>query len=160
MRRFGTDAIIALVMLVVCAELYRETFSFRTVPFATMSAGTWPRFVLVLLALLSAAMLVQTVAVRSQAAGTGRESVAKPISHRTALTCFGLFAVFLAVTPWLGMLIAGALYVFVMQEVLGPRDMKSRLLHLAIAVLSVGGMWIVFRFALHVFLPEGVLLRL
>jgi hypothetical protein len=160
MRRFSTDAIIALVLLVACAELYRETFNFRTVAFATMSSAVWPRFVILLLAAFSAALLGKEV---FSLAGTGGASGGKappPISYRTAAICFGLFATFLIVTPWLGMLIAGLLYVFVMQEVLGPRDMKSRLVHLAIAAVSVGGMWAVFTFALRVILPQGELLRM
>lgn len=162
MRKFNADAIIALVLLVASAELYRETFAFRAAPFATMSTSTWPRFVLILLGALSLAMLFQSLSARVRAEGEADPASkgAKNISHRTAAICFGLFAAFLAVTPWLGMLIAGILYVFIMQEVLGPRDFKSRMLHLAIAVVSVGGMWAVFTFALRVMLPAGNLFRL
>jgi hypothetical protein len=81
-------------------------------------------------------------------------------SHRNALICFGLFAAFLASMHWLGMLIGGVLFVFLMQEMMGPRDLRSRLAHVAIAVVAVGGMWALFTFALRVFLPEGTLLRL
>lgn len=162
MRRFSADAIMALVLLVISAELYRETFHFRNVPFATMSTSTWPRFVIVLLAVLCGALLVKSLSSQAGLAGAAAPAgqQGKSISHRTAAICFGLFAAFLAVTPWLGMLIAGILYVFIMQEVLGPRDFKSRLVHLAIAVVSVGGMWSVFTFALRVILPQGVLLRM
>lgn len=160
MRRFSTDAIIALILLVMCAELYRETFGFRSVAFSTMSPAAWPRFVILLLAVFCAALLGKEV-FSLAGSGSGTTGKAAPhISYRTAMICFGLFAVFLAVTPWLGMLIAGLLYVFIMQEVLGPRDMKSRLVHLAIAIVSVGGMWAVFTFALRVILPQGVLLRM
>lgn len=162
MRKFNADAIIALVLLIASAELYRETFAFRAAPFATMSTSTWPRFVIILLAVLCVALLVQSLSAQSRTASADGHAgkAAKPISHRTALICFGLFAAFLLVTPWLGMLVAGVLYVFVMQEVLGPRDFKSRMLHLAIAVVSVGGMWAVFTFALRVMLPAGNLFRL
>jgi putative tricarboxylic transport membrane protein len=161
MRRIGTDAIIGLVLLVLCAELYRETFDFRVPPFATMSTGTWPRFVLILVALLSIALLVQSLLGRPAVATSGppAEQAAKPASHRNALVCFGLFAIFLTSLHWLGMLIAGIAFVFLMQELMGPRDLKSRLAHLAIAVVSVGAMWAVFTFALRVILPEGTLLR-
>jgi len=83
----------------------------------------------------------------------------KPVSHRNALICFGMFAAFLLSLHWLGMLIAGAAFVFLMQEFMGPRDMKSRIVHAAIAFVSVGGMWAVFTFALRVILPEGTILR-
>lgn len=162
MRRIGTDAIIGLVLLVMCAELYRETFHFRIPPFTTMSTGAWPRFVLVILALLSVAMIVQSLIrpPKSATADAPAELPATTVSHRNALICFGLFAAFLVSMHWLGMLIAGILFVFVMQEMMGLRDMKSRLVHMAIAVVAVGGMWSVFTFALRVILPEGMLLRL
>jgi putative tricarboxylic transport membrane protein len=162
MRRIGPDAIIGCVLLVLSAELYRETFNFRIPPFATMSTGTWPRFVLILLALLSVLLLVQSLLQRLPAApaGGGPTPDGGVRSHRNALVCFGLFAAFLVSLHWLGMLIAGMAFVFLMQEIMGPRDFKSRLVHLAIAVVSVGGMWAVFTFALRVILPEGVLLRI
>jgi putative tricarboxylic transport membrane protein len=161
MRRFGCDAVIALGLLVLCAELYRETYNFRVPPFSTMSTATWPRFVLILLALLSAALLAQSLWHRPSTAPSGMPSDELPLqaSHRNALICFGLFAAFLVALDWLGMLLAGVAFVLIMQEAMGPRDMRSRLVHLLIAIVSVGGMWAVFTFALRVILPEGVLLR-
>lgn len=164
MRRIGADAIIALLLLVVCAELYRETFYFRVPQFATMSTGTWPRFVLIALAALCVIMLVQTLLAstpvrRLDSEGGAAAERGKPVSHRNALICFGMFAAFLLSLHWLGMLIAGVAFVFLMQELMGPRDMKSRVVHVAIALVSVGGMWAVFTFALRVILPEGMILR-
>lgn len=164
MRRIGADAIVALLLLVLCAELYRETFNFRAPSFATMSPGTWPRFVIIALAALCMIMLIQSLlwpapVRRLDSEGEAAEESAKPMSHRNALICFGIFAAFLLSLHWLGMLIAGVAFVFLMQELMGPRDMKSRLVHAAIAFVSVGGMWAVFTFALRVVLPEGMILR-
>ncbi|HXF53405.1 MAG TPA: tripartite tricarboxylate transporter TctB family protein [Hyphomicrobiaceae bacterium] len=160
MRRPATDAVIGLVLLVLCAELYRETFHFRVPPFATMSVGAWPRFVLVVLALLCVGLIVQAMTRRTDALAASSAPSARPISHRNALICFGLFAAFLVSLHWLGMLIAGVLFVFIMQEMMGPRSFRSRLFHAAIALVAVGGMWSLFTFALRVILPEGLLLRL
>ena len=163
MRRIGPDAIIALLLLVLCAELYRETFHFRVPPFATMSVATWPRFVLVVLAVLCVIMLVQSLLSPAPIRRLDSEGEAaepgKPVSHRNALICFGMFAAFLVSLHWLGMLIAGVAFVFLMQELMGPRDLKSRVLHAAIAFVSVGGMWAIFTFALRVILPQGMILQ-
>ena len=158
MRRFSPDAIIGVVLLVLSAELFRETLSFRIPPFATMSTGTWPRFVLILLALLSVALIIQSLTRIAAEASTGERPAigGLPMSHRTALICFGLFAAFVATLPWLGMLIGGIAFVFLMQELIGSRDFRSRAIHLAISIIAVGGMWAVFTFALRVILPEGV----
>jgi hypothetical protein len=162
MRRFNPDAVIGCALLVLCAELYRETYSFRVPPFSTMSTGTWPRFVLIILALLCVALLIQSL-LRPASRAPHEATVDVPKtsrSHRNALICFGLFAAFLVSLHWLGMLLAGIAFVFLMQELMGPRDLKSRVVHLAIAVVAVGGMWAAFTFALRVILPEGVLLRI
>ena len=164
MRRIGADAIIALLLLVLCAELYRETFNFRVPPFTTMSTGTWPRFVLIALAALCVMMLMQSLlrpapVRRLDSEGEAAVEPDKPVSHRNALICFGMFAAFLVSLHWLGMLIAGVAFVFLMQELMGPRDMKSHFVHAAIALVAVGGMWAVFTFALRVILPEGMILR-
>jgi hypothetical protein len=163
MRRLNPDALIGGVLLVLCVELFRETYNFRIPPFATMSTGTWPRFVLVLLAVLSVALIAQALLQpRSEPPIDSPlpTATASWMSHRNALICFGLFAVFLVTLPWLGMLLGGVAFVFLMQELMGPRDAKSRVIHLAISIIAVGGMWAVFTFALRVILPEGVLLRM
>lgn len=159
MRRIGNDGAVGLALLVLSAVLYRQTYHFRVPQFATMSPGIWPRFVLVLLALLSLALLAQAALRPAGAAPAAPEAEAPPVSHRNALICFALFAGFVLALQWLGMLIAGVAFVFLMQELLGPRDLRSRLVHAAIAVVFVGGMWAAFTFALRVILPEGVLLR-
>ena len=61
MRRIGIDGVIGLVLLVLCAELYRESYYFRVPQFATMSPSTWPRFLLILLATLSIVLLAQAL---------------------------------------------------------------------------------------------------
>lgn len=160
MRRLNPDVLIAICLLILCAELFRQTFHLRVPIFATMSSAIWPRFILVILACLSLIYLVQSLhrAVEPPAAardGSGRGALA---AHRNAVVCFGLFALFLLTLPWLGMLLGGIAFVFLMQELTGPRDFRSRLLHMAVAIVSVGGMWAVFTFALRVILPQGALL--
>ena len=165
MRRPNSDTIIALVLLVLCGELFRQTFLFRVPPFATMGSEVWPRLVIGSLAALSVIYLIQSLtraAPETQQAIASAEETpeaeAKHLSHRNAIICFVLFAFFVATLPWLGMLLGGILFVFLMQEFMGPRDMRSRITHLAVAVVSVGGMWAIFSFALRVILPQGVLL--
>lgn len=168
MRRPNSDTIIALLLLVICGELLRQTFFFRIPPFATMGSEVWPRLIIGALATLSVIYLIQSLA---PAAATDAETTAPPperapreeperkqFSPRNAIICFVLFTLFVATLPWLGMLLGGIAFVFLMQEFMGPRGMRSRLTHLAVAVVSVGGMWAIFSFALRVILPQGVLL--
>jgi predicted membrane-bound spermidine synthase len=57
------------------------------------------------------------------------------------------------VIPYLGMLVGGMLFVFLLLSALG--GWRPILLHAAIALISVGGMWTLFTFALRVILPRG-----
>ena len=67
--------------------------------------------------------------------------------------CFVLFGGYLLAIPYVGMLIGGVIFVFALLTALG--GVRASLLHAAIAVISVGGMWAVFTFALEVILPTG-----
>lgn len=158
LRRLNTDALIAILLLIACAELFRQTFYFRIPPFATLDSAVWPRLVLGSLVVLSLVYLIQSLRSSAPDRNAEKNTDAKPFSHRNAIICFILFALFAATLPYLGMLLGGISFVFLMQELMGPRNMRSRLTHLAVAVLSVGGMWAVFTFALRVILPEGILL--
>ncbi|MGH6792821.1 MAG: tripartite tricarboxylate transporter TctB family protein [Methyloceanibacter sp.] len=158
LRRLNTDALIAVLLLVACAELFRQTFHFRVPPFATMDSAVWPRLIIGSLAILCLVYLIQSFRPAAPDADAEKTTDAKPFSHRNAIICFILFVLFAATLPYLGMLLGGMAFVFLMQELMGPRDMRSRLTHLAVAAISVGGMWAVFTFALRVILPEGILL--
>ncbi|MGQ0664042.1 MAG: tripartite tricarboxylate transporter TctB family protein [Pseudomonadota bacterium] len=155
MRRINADTLVAILLLAGSGALFRETFYFRSPPFETVSSSLWPRIVLAGLAALSLVYLIQSPR------AAGEAGAAAPAGdHRIALYCFVLFALFLLSLPTLGMLIAGIAYVFLMQVVLGPRTLRNHVAHLAVAVVSVGGMWAAFRYALRVILPEGLFLRL
>ena len=62
--------------------------------------------------------------------------------------------------PVLGMLLGGLAYVFLTLSVLGGWEPRRLILHAAISLLFVVGMWAIFTQALGVFLPEGIILRL
>ena len=55
------------------------------------------------------------------------------------------------------MLLSGISFVFLLCTVLGGWDGKKPLIHLAIAVIAVGGMWSLFTYGLGVLLPSGAL---
>ena len=72
---------------------------------------------------------------------------------RNVIWVFVLFAAYLVAIPYLGLLIGGVLFVFLVLSALG--GWRPVILHAAIALISVGGMWTLFTFALRVFLPRG-----
>ena len=159
MRRLSLDAIVATVLLIAGGVLFWDTFQWRHTPYATMPSSVWPRFVLVIFFALCAIYLV-----RSLIRGPGDEvkrSLREWIAYyRNPLSCYGLFLGFLVTLPYLGMLVGGILFVWLMQVIVGERGRGAQVRHAAIAVASVGFMWLVFTYAIGVILPAGSLVHI
>jgi putative tricarboxylic transport membrane protein len=160
-KRLHSDTLIAIVLLLICGVMFWDTFGFRTPPFATVSPRAWPRFVLVLLIGLCALYLVQSLRaprLRAPRAPGAEGGVRGWLSaNRNVLWCYGLFLAFLLTLPYLGMLVDGILFVYAAEVAIGKRDLRSHIMHLVIALVSVGLMWALFNFALDVMLPTGSL---
>ena len=162
MTRVNRDTVIAIVLLLACAILAAASFEIREPDYGQLSPATWPRTVVGVLALLSVIYLVQSI----------RKGVPEPDGNETAplgvagffaywrnvFWCFALFLAYLLTMPYLGMLIGGMAFVFMLLNALGGWQPKQLALHAAIALVTVGGMWALFTFGLHVLLPPGEIL--
>ena len=156
MTRINRDAIIAILLLLLCGVLFWQTFYIREVPFSQVGSEVWPRVVLIMLTLLSAVYLFKSM--------TEPRPTSEPFSfkgwlkaYRNPIICFGMFFMFLLALPYLGMLLAGILFVFITQTLIGGASPKRLVTHALVAVLAVGGMWSIFTYALRVILPAGEL---
>ncbi len=165
MGRLGRDAVIAIVLLMACGILFWSTFSIRVPDYGQLKPSTWPRVVLGVLTLLSVIYLVQSLR-RGLAPGDEPDKdddgparapglIGWILYWRNPIWCFGLFFAYLVTLPFLGSLIGGVLFVFTLMGVLGGWGARNLLQHAALALISVGGMWIVFTYSLGVFLPTG-----
>jgi putative tricarboxylic transport membrane protein len=163
--RLSRDAVIAIVLLMVCGILFWSTFSIRVPDYGQLKPSTWPRVVLGVLALLSVIYLVQSLrrgpAPEGEPENDGDGAARAPgllgwIRYwRNPFWCFGLFFAYLVTLPVLGSLIGGVLFVFTLMGVLGGWGAKNLAQHAALALISVGGMWSIFTYGLGVFLPTG-----
>jgi hypothetical protein len=154
------DTIVAVFLLLLCGVLFWATTQIRDPGFDQMGADVWPRIMLVLLAGLSLAYLVQSLGAGATGSADDDTSAGPGwwARYQNPLWCFVLFFAFLVTMPYLGMLVGGILFVFAMMSVLGGWSPRLIVLHAAIAVLSVGAMWSIFTFGLRVMLPEGELI--
>jgi len=157
MSRLNPDVVIALVLLVVATIFFVDTFSYQRMHLTIVGAKLWPRIVLIALFILSFVYLVHALRT-PKTTRTPFDLKAWLHVNRNVIACFLLYAVFLATLPYLGMLLGATLFLFATLSILGRRDLRSHLVHLAIAVVSVGSMWSIFTFGLGVILPEGVIL--
>lgn len=164
MGRQSINALCAVILLLFCGVLFYASFDIRVTEYSTLQPSVWPRLIIICLGLSSALLLIRSFlwpepATAGDDAGTPQSQDVPTVGgfarYRNALLIFGLFLAFLITLPWLGMLIGGMAFVFLTLTAIGHADIRSLLIHLAISVLSVGIMWAIFTYVLHVILPGG-----
>jgi putative tricarboxylic transport membrane protein len=158
MTKFNREVAAALLLLGFSAIVYWQTFYIEVFESAAMDANLWPRIVAVVLAVLCLVHLIQ--AFRRPAPQPLAKNLAELVDkHWNAFWCFLIFAVSLLLLNTLGMLMSSGLFVFLTLTFLGFRTLRDNLVHLAIAVVAVGVIWVVFAYGLNVFLPQGTIFQ-
>ncbi len=161
MDRINRDAVIAIVLLLFCGVFFWASFDIRQPDYGVLSPAVWPRIILGVLAVLSLLYLAQSVrrGPDEKAADEDRpQNLRQWFSYwRNVFWCFALFFFYLVSLEWLGMLVGGMIFVFLLQGMLGGWSVRNALFHAAVAMLIVGGMWSLFTFGLGVLLPRGLL---
>lgn len=166
MPRVSRDTIAAIALLVITGVFAAASFEIRQPDYGQLSPAVWPRIIIAILGVLSFVYLIQSIrrgpdeAEEEDDAGllAERDTFGERVHYwRNVIWCFALFLAYLLALPWLGMLVAGMGFVFLLLSVLGGWSPKLIALHAAIAVVTVGGMWALFTHALGVLLPSGEL---
>lgn len=158
MSRLSPDIIISLLLMTLSAALFVETFGMQKVHLAIIGAKLWPRIVVIALFFLSTLYFIQSVRATRPPPSAPVSAKCWVLENRNVIGCFAIYALFLLTLPYLGMLLGGSLFVFATLTLIGKRDLRGHLIHAAVAVVTIGGMWALFRFGLGVILPEGELL--
>ena len=162
MGRINRDVVIAVVLVLFTAVFYGATYTIKKTSYGTVGSEVWPRAILIALGTLCLIYLINSWRDRHETQGARRGGGWKGwfSTYRNALLCFVMYALFLATLDYLGMLIGGILFVFLLLNLLGGWRPKQLAIHGAIAVSTMGAMWAVFTFGLRVILPEGEILRI
>ncbi|HUS56088.1 MAG TPA: tripartite tricarboxylate transporter TctB family protein [Thermohalobaculum sp.] len=166
MTRVNRDTLCAIFLLLGCAVLAAASFEIREPDYGQLSPAAWPRLVVGILTLLSVIYLAQSIrkGVPEPTEGESSDETRRGgiagffVYWRNVFWCFALFLAYLLTMPYLGMLIGGLAFVFLLLNALGGWQPKQLALHAIIAVVTVGGMWALFTFGLHVLLPPGQIL--
>ena len=161
MSRMNRDTMVSIAILLLMAFFFAATFTIPDPSYDSMKPGVWPRVVIGFTVFWAIVYLVQALAdTESPRVGTSGGVRAFFSKYRNPLVSFLIFGVFVAVLPYLGILIAGSLFVFSVLSFIGSRRPVMLAFHGAIAITTVVGLWAVFTFLLGVMLPEGNVLRL
>jgi len=158
MAGLNRDSICAIVILLAGGVFFWATFFIPDMQYESLGSDVWPRFVLVLLFLLTSGYLFQSLKQGPDEAGDASDSgglIGWIGCYRNALWCYGLFFLFLLTLNYLGMLIGGILFVFLTLTALGEHTVRAHAVHAATAIISIAIMWSIFTFGLKVILPQG-----
>jgi hypothetical protein len=162
MTRVNRDTVIAIALLMACGVLLVASFDIREPDYGVLSPATWPRVIIAILIVLTLIYLVQSIrrgVPDAHPEADGPWSIAEFVAYwRNVFWVFALFLVYLLSMPYLGMLIGGLAFVFLLLNALGGWQPKQLVLHGIIALVTVGGMWSLFTFGLRVILPPGEIL--
>ncbi|MGH1479217.1 MAG: tripartite tricarboxylate transporter TctB family protein [Geminicoccales bacterium] len=173
MRRLNQDTIIAIFLLLISGGLMVATFEIREPDYGQLSPAVWPRIIVAVFGILSLIYLIQSLVGTSAGADLPETGdTAEPPEGKVELVgaarffgywrnviwCFVLFLGYLLALPFVGMLIGGVTFAFLLMSALGGWSPRQLALHAVIAIFAVGGMWVLFTFGLKVPLPPGMIL--
>ena len=154
---FNRDSIVALCLIMASGGLMVASFNIREPDYGVLSPAAWPRLIIIIMGVLSVLYFIQSL--RMPEANTPTEppkSLFEFIAYwRNVFSVFIIFAAYLLALPFLGMLIGNIAFSFILLSALG--GWRPFLLHGLVAIGTSGGMWLLFTYALEVFLPRGSL---
>jgi hypothetical protein len=152
MRR---DYGIGLGLLAFCALMYWQAGLAPTPPFVPYGPAFYPRVALLVLAGLSAWLLIETWSRKPHAAKAAPKPADQAPDYRRVLLGFAIFLGYVFGISVLGFLLATFLFVLGMSWGIGPRRTAELPKLLALAAGTAGGTYLIFEKYLHVLLPRG-----
>ena len=153
--RLNRDVYVGVFLLMICATFIHASFDITPPMFGQMSSALWPRIILTPLTLLSAVFLIRSLRLTEPEWEQKGNFFDWLKFYKNPINCFILFFLFLLTLPYLGMLIGGVAFVFLMLCLLGGWGPRKMLLHGSVALVFVCIMWSIFTFVLGVILPQG-----
>jgi hypothetical protein len=163
MDRLNRDAVTAIALLLISSVFFWASFDIRQPDYGVLMPSTWPRIIIGVIMFLSLIYLIQSVKQGSDVADNVEVVDREPgikgflVYWRNPIICFVLFFGFLLSLPVLGMLIGGVTFVFVLMTALGGWKGRKPLVHLIVALATIGSMWCLFTYGLGVILPTGII---
>ena len=133
------------------------SFDIREPDYGVLSPAAWPRLIIIIMGVLSVLYFVQSLRMpKTDTSNTQKKNLFEFMNYwRNVFAVFIIFAAYLVALPSLGMLIGNIAFSFVLLSVLG--GWRPFIMHGLVAIGTSGGMWLLFTYALEVFLPRGSL---
>ena len=154
---FNRDSVVALCLIMASGGLMVASFDIREPDYGVLSPAAWPRLIIIIMGVLSVLYFVQSLRMaKTDTSSTQKKNLVEFMDYwRNVFSVFIIFAAYLLALPFLGMLIGNIAFSFVLLSVLG--GWRPFIVHGLVASGTSGGMWLLFTYALEVFLPRGSL---
>jgi hypothetical protein len=154
--RGKADGWIGLGLLIFCAGMSIASRGLPVAPYGTMGPARMPNLILTGLAILSGLLAFKGFRAPAPVpAGASRTLAARIARSRNILVSFGLFFLFALLSPILGYVVSGILFLLALQVALGPKTWRLAPAYVGVALGVMLFLFLVFRCMLMVILPES-----
>ena len=163
MSKLNQDTLIAIFLIIFCGIMIHSTGYIEDPGYQGMKASFWPTVILWLLSFMSLWLLVKSFYKNQSNTKEINQTEFRGsffLKFKNASICFGMFILFLFFLDYLGMLLAGIIFVFGLLTFLGGISKNNLIKHFLISLISIGVMWSIFTFGLKVILPEGEIIKI
>jgi len=154
------DLILGIVFLVLCIFIYAISGNFPSFGEAHLSAGTFPRMIVVLLGLLSIMLIIASARKILQDKAVGRFAAgnlsAHIQEHKLVYWMFMVFFFYILSMQYLGFRIATFAFIFGSSCMLSPRSKKDIVIAGLLALVITFGSYYFFQNVLNVRFPRGL----
>jgi putative tricarboxylic transport membrane protein len=147
-RDFATS----VVLLIVTALLWGESYRIPKLVFTDVGSAFFPRIVIVLTAVMSVILMIESFRVKPTAS---KECKSRDSAHDLLIrwSTFGLVVAYVALLPVLGYTWATIGFLVSLMLLLGPITVKSVPVTLVVTLVTTFGVKYVFGSLLKLFLP-------
>ena len=143
------DRYVGIGLLVVCAILFSDTFTFRKTQWELLSMAFWPRLLLLLLAGFAVYLTIK--------GNLEPKKQVEPLAGKAFLTAAGGFVYVMLLEP-IGFLILTPIFIFTFSIIISRRHLLWRTVEsLTTACLGTLAVYAMFELGLNLVLPAGLL---
>ncbi|MBI3078844.1 MAG: tripartite tricarboxylate transporter TctB family protein [Deltaproteobacteria bacterium] len=157
------DALLGLLVMAFSAALYYLARDIPQPPLVPIGPDIYPRVVVAIFFLLGAALLLTGLRqIRRTAEPEEVPARAAPgllARYRLVIPSFLATSLYVLLIPLLGFHPATFLFLLALQVLLGPRRPRDLATYGAVAVGSLGVLYLVFEVYLRIFFPRGTLFQ-
>ncbi len=155
------DLLIGVVLLILSILVYAASGDFPSFGEAHLSAGSFPRMIVLMLGLLSIILIVsswRSLSQKKDEDGKTRNERVKEhfMEYKFVYTMMGIFFLYILLMRYIGFRLSTLAFIFGSSFLLSPRSKKDIIIAGILAVVITMGSYYFFQNVLNVRFPRGI----